>query len=54
MNLDRRDFFKLIGIGSAVFVLGPRNFVSAMDKPGQDDFSFVQMSDSHWGFNDRR
>ncbi len=53
MKIDRRDFLKLLGIGSAVLVLGPRNFANAADmKAGQDDFFFVQISDTHWGFND--
>ena len=53
MRIDRRDFLKLVGVGGAVFVLGPRNLTFAADKKtGQDDFFFVQLSDSHWGFND--
>jgi Icc-related predicted phosphoesterase len=53
MNIDRRDFLKLIGIGSAVLVLGPRGSSGAADmKAGQDDFMFVQLSDAHWGFSD--
>jgi hypothetical protein len=53
MEIDRRDFLKLMGLGSAVFVLGPGNLVGAADnKMAQDDFFFVQLSDSHWGFND--
>jgi 3',5'-cyclic AMP phosphodiesterase CpdA len=51
MNMNRRDFLKLMGLGSAVFVLGPGSFVSASDgKMGPDDFFFIQLSDSHWGF----
>lgn len=46
---DRRDFLKLAGLGGAVLAssLGPwgRAFAAA----GQD-FFFVQMTDSHWGF----
>jgi hypothetical protein len=48
-DIDRRDFLKLAGLGGVVFAssLGPwgRAFAAA----GQD-FSFVQMTDSHWGF----
>lgn len=53
MRIDRRDFLKLIGVGGAVFVFGPHNLVGASNKEtGQDDFFFVQLSDTHWGFND--
>jgi predicted phosphodiesterase len=39
-------------MGSAVLVLGPRSLVgAATTKTGQDDFFFVQISDTHWGFN---
>jgi hypothetical protein len=51
--IDRRDFLKLLGMGSAVLVLGPRSFAdAATTKAGKDDFFFVQLSDSHWGFGD--
>jgi predicted phosphodiesterase len=53
MNIDRRDFLKLLGVGSAVLVLGPRNRAgAATGMTGQEDFFFVQLSDTHWGFND--
>ena len=39
-------------MGSAVLVLGPRSLAgAAIPKTGQDDFFFVQLSDTHWGFN---
>lgn len=51
MELDarRRDFFKLAGLGGAVLAssLGP--WGAALAAAGQD-FVFVQMTDSHWGF----
>lgn len=51
MKIDRRDFLKLMGLGSAVFVLSPGSFVFASDdKMSPDDFFFIQLSDSHWGF----
>lgn len=51
MKIDRRDFLKLMGLGSAVFVLSPGNSVFANDdKMAPDDFFFIQLSDSHWGF----
>ena len=53
MKIDRREFIKLMGIGSAVFVSGPDSWSSAADrKAAQDDFFFIQVSDTHWGFND--
>ncbi len=52
MKIDRRDFLKLMGMGSAILVLGPRGLAgAATTKAGQDDFFFVQISDTHWGFN---
>lgn len=46
---DRREFLKLAGLGSIVFAssLGP--WGRALAAAGQD-FSFVQMTDTHWGF----
>ncbi len=45
----RRDFLRLAGLGGAVLAssLGP--WGSAFAESGQD-FFFVQMTDSHWGF----
>jgi Icc-related predicted phosphoesterase len=52
MKLYRRDFLKLFGMGSAVLVLGtPRFSYAANMKAGEDDFLFIQVSDTHWGFN---
>jgi 3',5'-cyclic AMP phosphodiesterase CpdA len=52
MKMDRRDFLRLIGIGSAVVVLGPRGTGAGEMAMGKDDFLFVQLSDAHWGFSD--
>jgi predicted phosphodiesterase len=52
MRIDRREFIKLLGFGSAVLVLGPHNIAGAAEKEGQEDFFFIQLSDTHWGFND--
>ncbi len=48
-EINRRDFLKLAGLGGVVFAssLGP--WGRALAATGQD-FFFVQMSDSHWGF----
>ncbi len=54
MSLNRRDFLKLAGIGGAVFSTGLSG-MNALSKPGrQDEFYFVQLSDTHWGFDDKR
>jgi len=51
MKIDRRKFLRLMTLGSAVFVLSPRNLTFASDGTmTQDDFFFIQLSDSHWGF----
>ncbi len=50
-ELDRREFLKLVGLGGVVFLSG----ISAQPGLGlttakTKDFFFVQLSDSHWGF----
>lgn len=48
--LDRRNFLKLGAVGGgAVFMSGL--FGVAHAAAGQDDFYFVQLSDSHWGYS---
>jgi len=49
MKIDRRDFLKLAGIGGIVFASGlvhSRKLAGA----AEEDFFFVQLSDTHWGF----
>lgn len=46
-SLDRRQFLKLAGLGGAVFASGLPGFAQAQ---GAQDFYFVQLSDTHWGF----
>ena len=46
---DRRQFLQLAGLGGAVFASG----LAGCASPGAlavDDFYFVQLSDTHWGF----
>ncbi len=54
MKHDRRDFLKLAGLGGAVFASGLTRFAdatgSATSADAYDDFFFVQLSDTHWGF----
>src|SRR5258705_10140524 len=49
-SIDRREFLKLAGLGGVVFasgLAGGARFAGA----AQDDFYFIQLSDTHWGFN---
>jgi len=56
-KMDRRDFMKLAGLGGVVFAsgLGVRALGAAGAggdvKTGKDGFYFVQLSDTHWGFD---
>jgi hypothetical protein len=51
---DRRQFLLLTAYGGAVFASGLGSVASraaeAMSGMAYDDFFFVQLSDSHWGF----
>ena len=49
--MNRRDLLKLAGLGVAVFVSGTK--VRAAGRPYKENgsFYFVQLSDTHWGFN---
>lgn len=55
-KIDRREFLRLAGLGGAVFAsgLGAGACASTAGKgPGgreAEDFFFVQLSDTHWGF----
>ena len=46
MDFDRRDFLTLAGIGGVAFASGLGGPAFAQ----QQDFFFVQLSDTHWGF----
>jgi Icc-related predicted phosphoesterase len=54
-QIDRRDFLRLTGLGcGAVFASGLAGCAGGMKggaMAAQDDFFFVQLSDSHWGFD---
>lgn len=52
MKIDRRDFLKLAGIGSVVFVsgMGGLGKLTRSALAAEDDFYFLQLSDTHWGF----
>ncbi len=52
MQLNRRDFLKLAGFGSAIFLSGLSGTARWADAAAASDgFLFVQMSDLHWGFS---
>ncbi|MDB5769587.1 MAG: hypothetical protein JWQ61_4401 [Collimonas fungivorans] len=50
--IKRRSFLKLAGLGGAIYVSGLSGWASAAAKAGSayQDFFFVQLSDTHWGF----
>jgi Icc-related predicted phosphoesterase len=52
MKVDRRDFFKLAGIGFTAFVCGWDGLDSLTKRAlaAEEDFFFLQLSDTHWGF----
>jgi len=60
-DLERRDFLALMGIGGLVFASGLAGCASGASAagvaappngpgPADDDFFFLQLSDTHWGF----
>jgi hypothetical protein len=52
MKIDRRDFLRLAGIGGVVFASGLGGFSTFAESASsrKNDFFFVQLSDTHWGF----
>ena len=56
--IDRRQFAKLVGLGGVVFASGlgnpmasgPLGIGAARAAAAAEDFFFVQLSDTHWGF----
>jgi len=49
-HFDRRDFLKLTGLGGVVFASGLSGWARAAGSQAEE-FYFVQLSDTHWGFN---
>jgi hypothetical protein len=53
-ELDRLAFLRLVGLGGVVFATGLPGFAEALGSaPGgtkASDFYFVQLTDTHWGF----
>ncbi len=53
MRIERRDFLKLAGIGTVVFSSSLGNLGSLANAASEkDEFFFLQLSDTHWGFTD--
>jgi 3',5'-cyclic AMP phosphodiesterase CpdA len=55
-RINRRDFLALVGLTGAgvagvVFASGLPRARAAERSSGQNDFFFLQMSDTHWGFS---
>jgi len=48
--IDRRDFLKLAGLGGVVFASGI-GCTSTGKAASAEEFYFVQLSDTHWGFS---
>jgi len=52
MAMQRREFLRLAGLGGIFLVTGPgRSALAAGEQSQAEEFTFVQMSDSHWGFS---
>lgn len=49
-EIKRRDFLKLVGVGGFVFASGLSGCAARASR-ADDEFYFVQLSDTHWGFN---
>ena len=49
--MNRRDLLKLTGMGVAVFVSGTAARAGGFRPQRNESFYFVQLSDTHWGFN---
>lgn len=49
-EIDRRDFLRLAGLGGVVFASGLAGCAGRGTSTTRD-FHFVQLSDTHWGFN---
>lgn len=49
-NYSRRDFLAMAGVGGLVFASGLPGCATSGAGVGQGDFSFVQLTDIHWGY----
>jgi len=51
MTMHRRDFLKLAALGGGAVFASSLPGCATLGAGGGDDFYFVQLSDTHWGFN---
>ncbi len=51
MPLHRRDFLKLTALGGGAIFASALPGCASLGGTGTEDFYFVQLSDTHWGFN---
>ena len=51
MTIDRRDFLKLAALGGGAVFASSLPGCASMGIGGTEEFYFVQLSDTHWGFN---
>lgn len=51
MSMDRRDFLKLSALGGGAVFASSLPGCATLGAGGGGDFYFVQLSDTHWGFN---
>jgi len=49
-GIDRREFLQLAGLGGVVFASSLAGCAGMAGPRGTGDFHFVQLSDTHWGF----
>src|SRR5205814_6306114 len=50
-KIDRRQFLQLTALGGGAVLASSLAGCASMSGGANDDFYFVQLSDSHWGFN---
>jgi hypothetical protein len=51
MKVDRRQFLQLAALGGGAVLASSLPGCAAFGASDGDDFHFVQLSDTHWGFN---
>jgi len=51
MKVDRREFLKLSALGGGAVLASSLPGCASLGGGGEPDFYFVQLSDTHWGFN---
>src|SRR5690242_6273086 len=51
MTMHRRDFLKLAALGGGAVFASSLPGCATLGAGGGEDFYFVQLSDTHWGFN---